>query len=448
MGSVGLLLAVFTIVASVYISRFLPSVFRSRNKLLVFALLCLCAIGLAKIMAELERAYNVGRLSLLTPLPAFAIFMVLLYGRREAIAASMLLAIVVGLSIASSALVESSMIGVLALATGSITAVLSTRSISRRSKLIKTGVLIGVAQALTVFGFEIILTPQPEIVFQERNWLYAFAGGVGVGILTTVALPFLEYCFGVATDISLLELQNQSHPLRRQLVLRAPGTNQHSQAVGILAEAGAEAIGANAVLARVASHFHDIGKINKPEYFVENQPAGENPHDGLSIPMSTLIIASHIKDGVDLAKAYGLPLPLVEIIAEHHGTCLIEYFYNLYRANPSPRDELGEQFFRYPGPKPRTKESAIVLLADGIEASFRALRNPSPARIKTLCHEMIMKRLMDGQLDLCELTFEELARIRDAFVRVLISMSHARISYQPPPLERRYTVTYESQHSL
>jgi len=430
-GSPALLLLVFVAMVSAYLSCFLRSVFNSRRELIVLAMIVLVALAVARFLAELEVAHRerLGRVALFMPVPAVAICLGLLYWKREAIALSLLLSLLMGPILAARALTETAVIAPAMLSLGSIAGVLAAWNISGRTTLIKAGLVVGIVQGAVVLGFELLFVSDPRIAFAERNWLWGIAGGVFVGLLCTVIVPMLEYFFGVATDISLLELQNQSHPLRRQLVLRAPGTNQHSQAVGILAEAAAEAIGANPVLARVGSHFHDIGKINKPEYFVENESGRGSMHEGLTIPMSTTLILSHVKDGVELAKAYGLPVPIIDIIEQHHGTTLVEYFYNLSKSQPGGSDELGEEFFRYPGPKPRTKEAAIILLADTIEAVFRTLSAPSAARIDSLCHEIIMKRLRDGQLDESGLDFADLHKIRRAFVRELSSMFHSRVKY-------------------
>jgi len=209
--------------------------------------------------------------------------------------------------------------------------------------------------------------------------------------------------------------------------MEAPGTYTHSMAVGHLAETAAEAIGADSLAARVASYYHDIGKIRRPHFFIENQRV-ENVHDRINPTLSTLVITSHIKDGVDIAKEYRLPKLVQDIIAQHHGTSLVQYFYSQFAGEQDPSTAL-EQQFRYSGPKPQTKEAAIVMLADSVEAASRCLDKPTPAKIEMLVNRVVADKLHDGQLDECDLTFKELSKITVSFARALVGTMHARIEY-------------------
>jgi putative nucleotidyltransferase with HDIG domain len=235
----------------------------------------------------------------------------------------------------------------------------------------------------------------------------------------------------MVTDISLLELADGSHPLLQELVRRAPGTYTHSMTVATLAEAAAEAIGANPLLARVGSYFHDVGKMLKPQYFIENQK-GENRHDELEPALSTLIIIGHVKDGVALARQYGLPQPIIDFIEQHHGTTLVEYFYReamrIHESNGLGTTEL-EPRFRYGGPKPKTREGGILMLADAVESSSRALTAPTPGSLQKLVHDMLMKRLLDNQFEESGLTLTELHQIEESLVKSLIALFHVRIRY-------------------
>jgi putative nucleotidyltransferase with HDIG domain len=244
-----------------------------------------------------------------------------------------------------------------------------------------------------------------------------------------VSLPLIEWLFNVATEIRLFELSDQEQPLLRFLMTLAPSTDNHSRRVAILAEAAAEAIGANSLLARVGSFYHDIGKMTKPGYFIENMPGDESPHDHLRPTMSTLIIAAHTKDGVELGEEASLPRPIIDIIAQHHGTSTIEYFWHRYLEEAGEKPGLDQEFFRYPGEKPRTKEAAIVMLADAVEAASRTLSDPSPSRIEHLVRRITTAKLLDGQLEECGLTLSELHRIEQSIVRALCSMYHGRIAY-------------------
>ncbi len=254
---------------------------------------------------------------------------------------------------------------------------------------------------------------------------------VFAGLLMLGLLPFIESLFGVQTELSLLELGDVAHPLLQELVRRAPGTYNHSINVASIAEAAAESIGAKGLLVRVGAYFHDIGKMLKPGYFVENQ-GHDNRHESLMPAMSTLIIIAHIKDGADLARQHRLPQAIIDFIEQHHGTTLVEYFYR--RASERSESDpdgpvVDESDFRYPGPKPQTKEAAVLMLADAVESASRALAEPTPARIESLVEEISMKRLLDGQFDACGLTLKELATVRESLIKSLTAVYHGRVKY-------------------
>jgi putative nucleotidyltransferase with HDIG domain len=302
--------------------------------------------------------------------------------------------------------------------------------IRSRSKLIYVGLWAGVVAMLTQLGAS-LLAGRPldwQLVYESgRTGLWALLAG----FLMTGLLPFVERAFGVLTDLSLLEVGDAAHPLLQELVRRAPGTYNHSINVASLGEAAAEAIGARGLLVRVGAYFHDVGKMLKPAYFVENQ-GQENRHEALVPAMSTLIIIAHVKEGVELARQYNLPQPIIDLIAEHHGTTLVEYFYRraTERSQSDPNgDEVSEQTYRYPGPKPRSRESAVMMLSDAVESATRTLTEPTPARIASLVHEIAMKRLLDGQFDECGLTLEELEIVEQSLVKSLTAVYHGRVKY-------------------
>jgi len=302
--------------------------------------------------------------------------------------------------------------------------------IRSRSKLIYVGLWAGAVALLTQLG-DSLLHERPF----DLHLLYE-AGRTGVwtvlaGFLMTGLLPFIERWFGVLTDLSLLEVGDVAHPLLQELVRRAPGTYNHSINVASLGEAAAEAIGARGLLVRVGAYFHDVGKMLKPGYFVENQ-GQENRHESLVPAMSTLIIIAHVKEGVELARQYNLPQPIIDLIAEHHGTTLVEYFYRraTERSQSDPNGEdVDEQTYRYPGPKPSSRESAVMMLADAVESASRTLTEPTPARIASLVHDLAMKRLLDGQFDECGLTLEELGVVEASLVKSLNAVYHGRVKY-------------------
>jgi putative nucleotidyltransferase with HDIG domain len=251
---------------------------------------------------------------------------------------------------------------------------------------------------------------------------------LGVGLIVSFVLPLLEGVFRVLTDIRLLELSNVSNPLLSQLAVKAPGSYNHSLVVGTLAEEGAKAIGANALFCRVAAFYHDIGKIRKPEYYIENQ-RGVNPHERLQPSMSALIISAHVKDGVRMAREAGLPEQIVDIIPQHHGTRLMTFFFEKAKKQAPAGSVVNDDDFRYPGPKPQTKEAAIFMLADGVEAAARTIEEPTPSRLKEMIHRIASRVVLDRQLDSCDLTFDELDKIELAFHRALVGMYHHRVDY-------------------
>ena len=257
--------------------------------------------------------------------------------------------------------------------------------------------------------------------------------GVAAGFITLGLLHFIETSFGVLTDLSLLELGDVAHPLLQELVRRAPSTYNHSITVGSIAEAAAESIHARGLLVRVGAYFHDIGKMLKPGYFIENQGSETSRHETLVPAMSTLVIIAHIKDGADLARQHGLPPPIIDFIEQHHGTTLVQYFYGRANEQQQQSDPNGpgvdENLYRYPGPKPQTKEAGVLMLADAVESACRSLVDPAPARIASLVAEIAERKLDDGQFDESGLTLRELRAIEDSMIRSLIANYHGRVKY-------------------
>ncbi len=315
--------------------------------------------------------------------------------------------------------------------------VLALQRFSDRARLSRVGVAVGLA-SIVVGGILALYRGLPDtpgtMAFSAGA---AFVGGPLSIVVASSLLPVLEWVFGITTDMRLLELSNQNLPLLKQLSLEAPGTYQHSLAVSNLAEAGADAVGGNPLLLRVCAYYHDVGKVLKPDYFVENQ-RGTNPHDSLSPSMSALVIQSHVKEGLEMARKAKLPLPIRQGIATHHGTKLIRYFHNKAIEQTKPGlGEVRESDYRYPGPKPHTKELGILLLADAVEAAARTLDAPAPGKIQAMINKIFNDALEDGQLDSCELTFSELDKVASAFLWVLTNMYHHRIDYPGFDFNRR-----------
>jgi putative nucleotidyltransferase with HDIG domain len=267
---------------------------------------------------------------------------------------------------------------------------------------------------------------------QEEFGLVIVAG-LANGLITAIGvvpgtLTFLEWLLGIATNIRLLELSDLNHPLLKQLAMQAPGTYHHSLMVGNLAEAAAEDIGANSLLARVGSYYHDVGKMSKPLYFSENQHGGKNKHDELTPNMSALILTAHTREGVELARESRLNQPIIDFIEQHHGTSLMPFFYQKAMELSSGQD-VSEENFRYPGPRPQSREIAVCMLADSVEAASRTLTNPTHGRIKAMVEKITNNKFIDGQLDECDLTLKDIHAITDSFVRVMSGYLHSRVEY-------------------
>ena len=360
----------------------------------------------------------------LMPVAFGAMLITLLLDSRLAILLTGFFAVIVGL-------VTGGRLGYAAVAlTGGITATLSLGKVTQRSDVTRVGFLVGAANFATMVAFALIY----DEMFLARHSYLGLLNGIISAILTIGFLPYLENIFGITSSIKLLELSNPNQPLLRRLLLEAPGTYHHSIIVGNLAEAAAEAIGADGLLARVGAAYHDVGKVRRPYFFVENQLGGDNPHDRISPSLSTLIITSHVKEGIELAKQYKLPAVLTDFIKQHHGDDLVKFFY--HKAVESDKDgSVEETDFRYPGPKPQSKETAIVMLADSVEAAVRSLSRPTPGRIEGLVRKIIKSRLNEGLLDESDLTLKDLDNVAEAFVQVLSGIYHSRIEYPDLPVD-------------
>lgn len=304
--------------------------------------------------------------------------------------------------------------------------------IRQRTSLLRAGFFVGFVSAITIVSLAMIDGGRLDTTLLSMA-LAGLVAGVFDYLLVLALTPALEYSFGYTTDIKLLELANITQPALKELSMKAPGTYHHSVMVGNLAEAAAESIGANPLLTRVGAYYHDLGKMRNPRYFAENQ-AGDNPHDKLKPQMSALIIKSHVKDGIDVAHGHRLPQDIIDFVPQHHGTALIGYFYARAK-EMATLEEVDEADYRYPGPRPQKRETALVMLADGVEAAARSLPEPTPARIKGLVKKIINGKFVDGQLDECDLTLRDLHEIERSFTRILVSMYHVRPEYPKIPGE-------------
>ena len=301
-------------------------------------------------------------------------------------------------------------------------------TVQSRGTLLRAGMMAGFLGGTTVlclllFGGQIL--PRELIL----GVLAGVAGGMLSAFVVLALLPVLEWLFAYTTDISLLELANLNHPLLRDLMLRAPGTYHHSMVVGSLAEAACEAIGANGLLARVASYYHDVGKMKNAAYFAENFRTDENPHNRLKPSMSALIIRSHVKDGIEMMREHGIPELVIETASQHHGTALISYFYHKALEQKDPEEDIAEADYRYPGPKPQSREAGVIMVADGVEAAARSIGESNDDRLRAVVQKIINTQFTDGQLDQCDLTLRDLHLIARSFLQVLRGIYHARPTY-------------------
>jgi cyclic-di-AMP phosphodiesterase PgpH len=319
------------------------------------------------------------------------------------------------------------------MAAGALTCCFCLREIRTRMKLLEVSAVTVAIVMITAASLDFLqggMTTSQVFKDAGNHGLAAFF----VGILIQSLLPLIEKIFRITTSMTLLDYSDANQPLLKRLALEAPGTFSHSLLVGSIAEAAAQAIGRNGLLSRVGAYYHDIGKINKSTYFTENQMGEASRHKELSPAMSQLIIVGHVKDGVEIAKEYGLPAVLRQFVETHHGTTLVEYFYNQAKKRQDETHSMvSESEFRYTGPKPRTKEAAIVMLSDAIEGAVRSLADITPTRIEAVVHNMAMKRLQDGQFDECDLSLKELSQIEASISKTLAAHYHGRIAYPKVP---------------
>lgn len=409
-----LVLAAFSALYT-FLFYFRPDMFKSNPKLLalfmVFALQLLL-VYLLGIQAELS--------IYLYPVALLPIMVTILFDAEVGLLATVVLAVLLGIMHRFDFTL--SFMTVVVGTVGSFT----SRRVRKRSEFFRIMYSVSLTFAVYAILVETLkLTPNSDLLTEAG---YGIVNGIVTTLLAMSILPFFESLFGITTDITLLELSDPNHPLLKRLALEAPGTYHHSIIVGNLTEAAATAIGANALMARVGAYFHDIGKIEIPEYFVENQLSVKSKHDELTPSMSSIILSSHVKMGRQLGEEAGIPDDVLNFIEEHHGTMVQSYFYNK-AVEQGAGDEESKEKFRYPGPKPQTRETGIAMLADAVEAASRTLDDPKPARINNLIQRIINDRFQSGELEQCPLTLRDLARIKEAFAQVLIGAFHHRVVY-------------------
>jgi len=416
---ISMVVVLVTVVCYFYFKLFQRDIFVNNILLIFTASLVLISVGLSKIFIIINP---------ITPFlqyPVFTVFgsliTVMVFNIHTALFVTILISLFIGIVFGNN--VSYLMVSLI----GGFCAAFYGHRIRRRGEFIKTGLAAGLAGFVMIVSFGAITgVKMPALMYQAIGG--AAFGGMA-GLFAAGALPIYEYIFGVITNISLMELSDSNHPLLKRLVMETPGTYHHSLIVGNLSEAASEAVDANPLLARVGSYFHDIGKLKKPLYFAENEQFSKSRHDSLLPSMSSLIIISHVKEGIDLARQYKLNRKIIDIIKQHHGTSLVYYFYHRAAELIANGEKIDEGDFRYLGPKPQSREAAIIMLADSVEAASRSLEKPNAARIEALVKNIIDRKFKDAQLDDCNLTFRDLHTISRVFTQILLGTLHPRVKY-------------------
>jgi putative nucleotidyltransferase with HDIG domain len=408
-----LLVACMMTLTLAYLRRERHDLYVSPRYLMLISLVTVATASICRFLVALS--------PYLAPVATASIVLTILVEGRLAMMVTAYLALFVGVMTQS---LPAACVATLAGAAG----ILALARADKRSHLIAATFVVALLSTTGALVFSLIYTKDlqtslSDLSFAALNGLIAAAIAVGM-------LPTLEYGFGITTAFRLLDVSNPGEPLLQRLLKEAPGTYQHSIMVANLAESAAQAVGADALRCKVGAYYHDIGKMKRPRFFIENQMGAENPHERLAPSLSTMIIHAHVRDGIELARQHKLPDVIVDFIAEHHGTSLVTYFF--HQACNRSSEPMREEDFRYPGPKPQTRETAIVLLCDGIEAAARTLSTPTPEKITELVHKMVKHALEDGQLDECDLSIKDLELIRESLIRSLQGIYHTRIVYPSP----------------
>ena len=437
---VGMFAALYLLVGTFIYHQFERSLLENNLKLLRLLSLFVGCLALSGFMASDPWRAEI------VPVVLTAITATIVYGR------SLALLLLTSISVSLSIALGFSLGEFVSIAATAATAIMTLGRLRTRTRLMWVGAIVAIVTVSTGLGVGILIGQVQDVARETDSTiavpssfystklfqnLLSIAGLQGLHalmacLLMTGLLPIVERIFDVQTDMRLLELGDASHPLLRQLAQRAPGTYNHSINVAAIAEAAADSIGAHGLLTRVGAYFHDIGKMFKPNYFVENQSPGSNRHENLQPAMSTLVIIAHVKDGADLARQHHLPKPIIDFIEQHHGTTLVEYFFRqaTKKSEASPHgEEVSEMNFRYPGPKPQSREAAVLMLADAVESASRSLVEPTPARIQSLVDQLAMKRLLDNQFSECGLNLNQLELVKRSLVKSLTAIYHGRVKY-------------------
>tara|TARA_A100001015_G_C15043592_1_gene741675 strand:+ start:4240 stop:6354 length:2115 start_codon:yes stop_codon:yes gene_type:complete len=381
-------------------------------------------ILIARFLFDVKDLKYISSLRFLIPIPIVAMTTSLLFTPNVAMIAGTIVSIFIAI------MYKGDLFLLIYLFLSTCIATFGCIKLFKRTELISSGNIVGLFNVIIVIGIGFMLEVN-DLNWYLSNSALGFLNGLFSAMITLAILPYIENTFKITTSLNLLEQANINHPLLKQLMVTAPGTYQHSLMVANLCETAAEEIGADAILARIGAYFHDIGKMKRPLFFSENQFSGENPHDAIGARMSKIIIAAHAKDGVEIAEKYKLPKALHDFMLEHHGTTLVSFFYSQALQESDTEESItSKEDFRYPGPKPQSKEAGILMLADALEASVRSLEKPTPSKIENMMDKIIKDRIEDKQLDESGLTLNEIEKIRKSFLSLFKSVYHNRIDYQ------------------
>ncbi|MCD2347517.1 HD family phosphohydrolase [Clostridium guangxiense] len=411
--SLAMLVSIVLFLEVYYIFKYYKQVYDDSGKLIMVFILNIISIILARTISIIS--------PFLIPLACVPMLLTLLLDYKIALIESILNSILI------SAVCEFNTEIILLTILSCILVSIVFRKMQQRSDTIYAAMFIAFISAIVAFSVGFLLSN--NVVDNVKKAAFTFIGGILSAVLTIGFLPIFENVFGIVTSVKLLELSDPNHPLMKKLLMEAPGTYHHSIMVANLAEVAVEKVGGNPLLARVSAYYHDIGKIKRPYFFKENQIGVDNPHSKINPNLSALVIISHVKDGIELAKEYNIPKIIQNAIEQHHGNTLVKYFYITLKNSSENPDEVKEENFRYPGPVPESKEIAIIMLADSIEAAVRSIHEPTKCKVEEMINNIINERLSDGQLSNCDLTLKDIGEIRKAFLKALLGIYHQRIEY-------------------
>ncbi|WP_174209082.1 HD family phosphohydrolase [Clostridium cochlearium] len=418
--SLGILIALVMTIQWVYIRKFNREIFNNLSKLGLINIFTCMFVIFARVLSKQP---------FLIPLACIPMLFTLLIDGKLSLVVNGLTCILISCAVEFN--VEITLLTIINVLSISII----LKKMQQRNDILYSVLYVSIINVILTFSAGVLLSNNTVDVVKKAG--FSLVGSILSGVFTIGFLPFFESTFDIVTTIKLLELSNPNNPLLKRLLMEAPGTYHHSVLVGNLAEMAAEQVGGSPVLSRVASYYHDIGKIKRPYFFKENQLGNDNPHDKINPNLSTLIITAHVKDGIELAEEYKIPKVIRDIIEQHHGTTLVKYFYITMKNSMENPEEIKEEDFRYPGPKPESKEAAIIMLADSVEAAVRSINDPTKGKIEEMVNNIIKGKLNEGQLDNCDLTLKDIDKIRNSFVKILLGIYHQRIEYPTDKWENK-----------